>query len=54
MAAHGKLEQFHMGQDDRESYEECLQQYLVWLTTLKKPKNRGLFFLVRVDKLHTR
>ena len=29
MAAHGKLDQFHMGQDDWESYEECLQQYFV-------------------------
>ena len=29
MAAHGKLEPFHVGQDDWESYKECLQQYFV-------------------------
>ena len=29
MAAHGKLDQFHTGQDDWESYEERLQQYFV-------------------------
>ena len=29
MAAHGKLEQFHVRQEDWESYEERLQQYVV-------------------------
>ena len=29
MAAHGKLDQFHTGQDNWESYEERLQQYFV-------------------------
>ena len=29
MATHGKLEQFHVGQEDWESYKERLQQYFV-------------------------
>ena len=29
MASHGKLEQFHVGQEDWDTYEECLQQYFV-------------------------
>ena len=29
MAAHGKLEQFHVGQEEWDTYKECLQQYFV-------------------------
>ena len=29
MAAHGKLEQFHVGQEGWELYKERLQQYFV-------------------------
>ena len=54
MAAHGKLEQFHVGQEDWESYEERLQQYFVANDIVEAKKHRGLSFLVRVDKVPTR
>ena len=46
MVAHGKLEQFHMGQEDWESYEECLQQYLVANDIAEAEKQRAILFSV--------
>ena len=48
MAAHGKLEQFHVGRDNWESYEERLQQYFV-ANNIKEAKKQRAIFLVRVD-----
>ena len=42
MAAHGKLEQFHVGQDDWESYEERLQQYFVANDIKEAEKQRAI------------
>ena len=42
MAAHGKLDQFHTGQDDWESYEERLQQYLVANDVKDAEKQRAI------------
>ena len=42
MAAHGKLDQFHMGQDDWESYEEHLQQYFVTNNVKDAEKQRAI------------
>ena len=53
MAAHGKLEQFHVGQENWESYEERLQQYFV-ANDIVEAENRGLSFLVHVEKVPTR
>ena len=53
MAAHGKFEQFHVGQEDWELYEERLQRYFV-ANDIVEAENRGLAFLVRVDKVPTR
>ena len=43
MAAHGKLEQFHMGQEGWESYKECLQQYFVANDIAEADKQRAIF-----------
>ena len=53
MAAHGKLEQFHVGQEDWESYEERLQQYFV-ANDIMEAEEQRLSFLVRVYKVPTR
>ena len=42
MAAHGKLDQFYMGQDDWESYEERLQQYFVVNNVRNAEKQRAI------------
>ena len=42
MAAHGKLEQFHVGQEDWESYEERLQQYFVASDKAEAEKQRAI------------
>ena len=42
MAAHGKLDQFHTGQGDWESYEECLQQYFVANDVKDAEKQRAI------------
>ena len=42
MAAHGKLEQFHVGQEDWESYEEHLQQYFVANDKAEAEKQRAI------------
>ena len=42
MAAHGKLEQFHMGQEGWESYKECLQQYFVANDIAEADKQRAI------------
>ena len=42
LAAHGKLEQFHMGQDDWELYEERLQQYFVANDIKETEKKRAI------------
>ena len=42
MAAHGKLEQFHVGQEDWESYEERLQQYFVANDIAEAEKQRAI------------
>ena len=43
MAAHGKLEQFHVGRDNWESYEERLQQYFVANNIKEAKKQRAIF-----------
>ena len=42
MAAHCKLDQFHTGQDDWESYEERLQQYFVANDVKDAEKQRAI------------
>ena len=42
MVAHGKLEQFHMGQEGWESYKECLQQYFVANDIAEADKQRAI------------
>ena len=42
MATHVKLDQFHMGQDDWELYEERLQQYFVANDVKDAEKQRAI------------
>ena len=42
MAAHGKLEQFHIGQEDWDSYEEHLKQYFMANNIEKTKKQRAI------------
>ena len=42
MAAHGKVEQFHVGQEDWESYKERLQQYFVANSIAEAEKQRAI------------
>ena len=42
MAAHGKLEQFHIGQEDWDSYEEHLQQYFMENDIEEAKKQRAI------------
>ena len=46
MAAHGKLEQFHIGQEDWESYKECLQQYFVANDIAEAEKQKAILLSV--------
>ena len=47
MAAHGKLEQFHVGQEDWETYEERLQQYFVANDIVEAEKQRAILLSAR-------
>ena len=51
MAAHGKLESFHEGQDDWESYEERLQQYFVANDIEDAMKQRAILLGVILEHL---
>ena len=42
MAAHGKLEQLHMGKEGWESYKECLQQYFLANDIAEADKQRAI------------
>ena len=46
MAAHGKLKQFHMGQEGWESYKQCLQQYFVANNIAESDKQRAILLSV--------
>ena len=46
MAAHGKLEQFHVGQEDWDASEECLQQYFVANDVERAEKQRAILLSV--------
>ena len=46
MAAHGKLEQFHVGQEDWDTYKERLQQYFVANNVKGAKKQRAILLSV--------